>query len=92
MHVKELVPPKTNDLNSIRCTSGTTGTPKGVMITHKKLVSCISGVYTYIYNTGVKFCNTSELEMTKIQKSAIKSYLFKTAMKAKTKLHIPKQI
>ena len=30
--------------------------------------------------------NFYELEMTKIQKSAIKSYLFKTAMKAKTKL------
>ena len=145
-HAKKLVPPETNNLSSIRFTSGTTGTPKGVMITHKNLVSCISGVYTYFTKVGVKFCNTSvaisyypvssiieilnlytvfgqgarvgfylgdrtklfedvqelkptlfplppkllcsvyDLEMTKIQKSAIKSYLFKTAMKAKIKL------
>ena len=146
IYVKELVPPKTNDLNSIRFTSGTTGTPKGVMITHKNLVSSISSLYAYFAKVGVKVSNTSvaisyypvssiveeftlyatfcqgarvgfysgdrtklfedlqelkptlfplppkflcnfyELEMTKIQKSTIKSYLFKTAMKAKTKL------
>ena len=55
MHAKELVPPKTNVLSSIRFTRGTNGTPKGVMITHKNLVSCISGVYTYFTTLLLSF-------------------------------------
>lgn len=35
------VPPKPNDLCTICYTSGTTGNPKGVMLTHKNVLACI---------------------------------------------------
>ncbi|CAG7835932.1 unnamed protein product [Allacma fusca] len=34
-------PPKPDDIATLSYTSGTTGTPKGVMITHSSLVSCM---------------------------------------------------
>ena len=37
-------PPKADDLHTILYTSGTTGLPKGAMLTHKNFVSNISGV------------------------------------------------
>jgi len=39
----ELNPPSPNDLAFIMYTSGTTGVPKGVMLTHRNVVACGSG-------------------------------------------------
>ena len=41
--VFELVPAKPDDLALICYTSGTTGDPKGVMLTHKNIVALVSG-------------------------------------------------
>ncbi|WIA33081.1 hypothetical protein OEZ86_006237 [Tetradesmus obliquus] len=41
-------PPKPSDLSTIMYTSGTTGTPKGVMITHAALVATIAGCNQYL--------------------------------------------
>lgn len=40
----DFVPPKADDLHTILYTSGTTGLPKGAMLTHKNFISNISGV------------------------------------------------
>lgn len=53
-----LQPPKPESLATICYTSGTTGSPKGVMLTHKSIVANVSAVmlqmvsilYIYIYN------------------------------------------
>nr|CAB3219799.1 long-chain-fatty-acid--CoA ligase 1 [Phallusia mammillata] len=44
-NLKDFVPPKPDDLNTICYTSGTTGQPKGVMLTHGNIVANQSGVY-----------------------------------------------
>jgi len=44
-NLKEFVPPKPSDLHTICFTSGTTGMPKGAMLSHGNLVSNICGVY-----------------------------------------------
>ncbi|KAI1826726.1 acetyl-CoA synthetase-like protein [Xylaria intraflava] len=45
------VPPKTTDLCCIMYTSGSSGTPKGVPITHEGLVAGITGLYEVIAET-----------------------------------------
>ncbi|XDG05832.1 hypothetical protein ABKA04_005447 [Annulohypoxylon sp. FPYF3050] len=42
------VPPKASDMCCIMYTSGSSGTPKGVPITHEGIVAGITGVYTVI--------------------------------------------
>lgn len=41
----EIAPAKPDDLATVMYTSGTTGNPKGVMLTHKNIVSMLAGAY-----------------------------------------------
>ncbi|KAI1211378.1 long-chain-fatty-acid-CoA ligase [Annulohypoxylon truncatum] len=45
------VPPKASDMCCIMYTSGSSGTPKGVPITHEGIVAGITGLYTVIEET-----------------------------------------
>ncbi|KAF3340507.1 long chain acyl-CoA synthetase 1 isoform X2 [Carex littledalei] len=47
-HPSEPFSPKPNDLCTIMYTSGTSGTPKGVMITHEALATYVRGVDLYM--------------------------------------------
>jgi len=53
-NLHDFVPPKADDLHTILYTSGTTGLPKGAMLTHKNFVSNISGVSALGKNDFVK--------------------------------------
>ncbi|KAJ4719470.1 Long-Chain Acyl-CoA Synthetase [Melia azedarach] len=48
-------PPKPEDIATICYTSGTTGTPKGVVLTHGNLISSVAG-----FSIGIKF-NSSDI-------------------------------
>jgi long-chain acyl-CoA synthetase len=52
-NLKKPVPPKPDDLATICYTSGTTGTPKGAMITHKNMISIASSMLFYIKSSGL---------------------------------------
>uniref|UniRef100_H2ZCS0 Long-chain-fatty-acid--CoA ligase n=1 Tax=Ciona savignyi TaxID=51511 RepID=H2ZCS0_CIOSA len=52
-NLKEFVPPKPSDLHTICYTSGTTGLPKGVMLTHGNLVANRAGVFLKMDNNDV---------------------------------------
>ncbi|GBF97083.1 hypothetical protein Rsub_10094 [Raphidocelis subcapitata] len=45
-------PPKPEDLSTIMYTSGTTGNPKGVLLTHGALVAAIGACNTYLHEHG----------------------------------------
>lgn len=46
--IKKIIQPKSEDIVEIVYTSGTTGNPKGVVLTHKNIVSNILGGYNHI--------------------------------------------
>lgn len=45
---QEPIPPKPDDLATLCYTSGTTGDPKGVMLTHANIVICLCAVYLQV--------------------------------------------
>ncbi|KAF9359580.1 long-chain fatty acid-CoA ligase [Mortierella sp. AD094] len=47
-HPVEAVPPQTEDLCCIMYTSGSTGNPKGVLLTHANLIAAVGGVNTIL--------------------------------------------
>ncbi|XP_043688750.1 long chain acyl-CoA synthetase 6, peroxisomal-like [Telopea speciosissima] len=50
-NIQPFSPPKPEDIATICYTSGTTGTPKGAMLTHGNLIANVAGVIL-----GIKFC------------------------------------
>ncbi|NWW78057.1 ACSL5 ligase, partial [Climacteris rufus] len=44
-NIREPVPPKPEDLSVVCFTSGTTGNPKGAMLTHQNIVSSVASVF-----------------------------------------------
>ncbi|KAF8763812.1 Long-chain-fatty-acid--CoA ligase 5 like protein [Argiope bruennichi] len=51
-HPQNLIPPKPETLATICYTSGTTGSPKGVMLTHKSIVANVSAVMLQLGETA----------------------------------------
>ncbi|XP_078436220.1 long chain acyl-CoA synthetase 6, peroxisomal-like isoform X2 [Wolffia australiana] len=49
-NIHPFIPPKPDDVYTICYTSGTTGTPKGVVLTHKNMIASVAG-----FNTNVPF-------------------------------------
>lgn len=52
-NLKPFVPPHTDDLATICYTSGTTGKPKGALISHKSFVAIASSMLTYVERSGM---------------------------------------
>ncbi|GIY34027.1 long-chain-fatty-acid--CoA ligase 1 [Caerostris darwini] len=51
--LKELVLPKSDDIFCIPYTSGTTGVPKGVLLTHRSMIACIAALKIGYGEAGV---------------------------------------
>ncbi|XP_005094742.1 long-chain-fatty-acid--CoA ligase 1 isoform X2 [Aplysia californica] len=54
-------PPKPDDLCMVCYTSGTTGTPKGAMITHRNMAVCVSAALKVLESCGVEITNEDVL-------------------------------
>jgi long-chain acyl-CoA synthetase len=53
----EFSPPTKEDISTIMYTSGTTGEPKGVLLTHESITDVISGVDRLLAALGEKVNN-----------------------------------
>ncbi|GJP53476.1 hypothetical protein CLOM_g12640 [Closterium sp. NIES-68] len=51
----EPIPPKPEDICTIMYTSGTTGEPKGVLLTHKSLLAAIAGNKEFVAYNNINF-------------------------------------
>jgi len=51
----EPVPPSPEDLSTIMYTSGTTGDPKGVMLSHRAIVGAVTNAATYLKRNNLEF-------------------------------------
>ncbi|KAJ2945571.1 hypothetical protein O0L34_g392 [Tuta absoluta] len=58
-NVRPPVPPKPDDLCTICYTSGTTGMPKGVMLSHGNLIACICGVSLHLGDNKIRSSDVS---------------------------------
>jgi len=54
-NLRRPIPPNENDLATICYTSGTTGQPKGAMITHRNMVAIGSSMYANLEQSKEKF-------------------------------------
>ncbi|CAH1795346.1 unnamed protein product [Owenia fusiformis] len=72
------VKPRPDDLCTICYTSGTTGNPKGAMITHKGLIACISGVQDQLnfVDIGPSDVLVSYLPLAHMYERLCESYCF----------------
>ena len=52
-HMRAPIPAQPSDLATICYTSGTTGTPKGAMLTHANIVSMVSSCYFLLHNAAL---------------------------------------
>ncbi|KAK1316326.1 Long chain acyl-CoA synthetase 6, peroxisomal [Acorus calamus] len=77
-NLQKFCPPKPEDIATICYTSGTTGTPKGVVLTHGNLIANVAGS-----SISVKFY-PSDMIMNAVKTSGVlKQRLFNTAYNAK---------
>ncbi|CAG5136565.1 unnamed protein product [Candidula unifasciata] len=54
-------PPKPEDLCMVCYTSGTTGTPKGAMLTHRNMVACLSAALKVLETCGITLSSEDTL-------------------------------
>jgi len=57
----ESVPPKSEELCTIMYTSGTTGDPKGVMLTHKAVLAGVANIVFYCKINNINFNETDSM-------------------------------
>eukprot|EP01087_Luapelamoeba_hula_P017202 TRINITY_DN53_c0_g2_i1.p1 TRINITY_DN53_c0_g2~~TRINITY_DN53_c0_g2_i1.p1 ORF type:complete len:690 (+),score=128.49 TRINITY_DN53_c0_g2_i1:158-2227(+) len=69
-HPRDPVPPKPEDLVSILYTSGTTGVPKGVMLSHANVVSAVAA-FRYLVPTQPGDVHLSYLPLAHIYERAV---------------------
>eukprot|EP01027_Heterolobosea_sp_BB2_P006323 GEZU01009573.1.p1 GENE.GEZU01009573.1~~GEZU01009573.1.p1 ORF type:complete len:873 (-),score=348.59 GEZU01009573.1:206-2824(-) len=75
-HPHEFVPPKPEDVALIMYTSGTTGMPKGVPLTHANVTATIAGVVGSLFELTSNDVLISYLPLAHILQRAVESALF----------------
>eukprot|EP00002_Diphylleia_rotans_P018761 TRINITY_DN362_c0_g3_i3.p1 TRINITY_DN362_c0_g3~~TRINITY_DN362_c0_g3_i3.p1 ORF type:complete len:674 (-),score=143.08 TRINITY_DN362_c0_g3_i3:332-2353(-) len=79
---RDPIPPNADDLFTICYTSGTTGNPKGAMLTHKNIIANIAGVLRH-FNTGEDYVPGLSFDIGDIHISYLPaSHVFERLMQA----------